>query len=345
MRNRTTRTTNTALVAATALSTALIAGVPATAQPEEPGSASDAAQRLRELSREAEVVTEDFKKVQDDHAARQRELDASTAAAHRADQAAEQARREEERFRGEVDQLTAASYQGARMNTLSALLTAESPESFLDRASALDALARDNNQAVHAVVTATRRAESAQRRAAEERARAARAEAEAARLQQEFAVRKDEMDARVAEVKEQYDQLSAQEQEALSGDDTDVGPVSGSGTAIAAVNAALSKQGSPYVWGAKGPNQFDCSGLVQWSFEQAGLSLPASTRTQVSTGTSVTESQLQPGDVIFFYDSASHNGIYIGGGNVVHAPTEGQNVKVEKYDYIGDVHSIRRMTG
>jgi len=99
------------------------------------------------------------------------------------------------------------------------------------------------------------------------------------------------------------------------------------------------------VWGAKGPDEFDCSGLVQWSYQQAGKSLPSSTRSQVSAGTSVSEDELKPGDVIFYYSSASHNGIYIGGGKVVHAPTEGQDVKVENYQDIGEVHSIRRMAG
>lgn len=332
-----------ALVVTTALSTAFIGGVPAVAQP--PGSASEAAKHLRELARQAAALTEDVKKAQDDHAARQRELDAATSAAHQADLVAQRSRRQEERFRSRVDELTAASYRGARLNTLSTLLTSESPGSFLDRATAVEALAQDNNQAVRALATATRRAESAQQRAADERARAARAEADAARLQHDIAVREEAMDAQIAQVKQQYSQLSSAEQGALSGGGSDVGPIAGSGVAIAAVNAALGKQGSPYVWGAKGPDEFDCSGLVQWSYQRAGKFLPSSTRSQVSTGTSVSEGELEPGDVIFFYSSASHNGIYIGGGKVVHAPTEGQDVKVENYQYIGDVHSIRRMAG
>ena len=62
-------------------------------------------------------------------------------------------------------------------------------------------------------------------------------------------------------------------------------------------------------------------------------------------GRKVSESDLRPGDVIFYYDSASHDAIYIGGGKVVHAPTEGQDVKVENYEVIGDIHSVRRIVG
>lgn len=332
---------HTALVAATALSTVFISGAPAAG---EPGS-SQAATRLRELSRQAEVLTEDFKKAQDDHAAKRAELDGFNAAADQADRVVDRARGQEERFRAQVDELTRASYQGARLNALSAMLVSESPEAFLDRASALELLARHNDDAVRALASATERAESARRQAQRARVGAARAEADAARLEQDIGTRKAAMDSRIAQVEQQYDQLSAAEKGLLSGRGSDVGPIAGAGAAVTAVNAALRKQGSPYVWGAKGPNQFDCSGLVQWSYEQAGVSLPASTRSQVSAGRKVSESDLQPGDVIFYYGSASHDAIYIGGGKVVHAPTEGQDVKVENYEVIGDIHSVRRIVG
>ncbi|PTR32132.1 cell wall-associated NlpC family hydrolase [Rhodococcus sp. OK519] len=104
-----------------------------------------------------------------------------------------------------------------------------------------------------------------------------------------------------------------------------------SSTGQAAANAAQSKVGSPYVWGATGPSSFDCSGLIQWSYKQAGKSVPRTSYDQVSGGTSVSKSNLQPGDVVAFY-GAEHVGIYIGGGSVVHAPTEGDVVKVSPLD-------------
>ena len=116
------------------------------------------------------------------------------------------------------------------------------------------------------------------------------------------------------------------------------------GAAITAVNVALSKRGSPYVWGAKGPSRFDCSGLVQYAYRQAGISLPSGTKAQKSAGRAVSESDLQPGDVLYFYSSGSHTGIYVGSGKIVHAPTEGQTVKVESYKSIGSVNTIRRFS-
>ena len=96
----------------------------------------------------------------------------------------------------------------------------------------------------------------------------------------------------------------------------------------AAVSSALSKVGKPYRWGASGPNAFDCSGLVKWSFAQAGRSLPRTSRAQSSAGTPVSRKNLQPGDLVFFYKPISHVGIYIGNGKVVHASRKGQPVKV-----------------
>ncbi|MEC3958412.1 C40 family peptidase [Nocardia sp. CDC153] len=95
----------------------------------------------------------------------------------------------------------------------------------------------------------------------------------------------------------------------------------------AAVDAALSRVGDPYVYGASGPNAFDCSGLVQWSYAQAGVSLPRTSYEQAGAGTPVSYDDLQPGDVVSFY-GGSHSGIYIGDGNVVHASTAGQPVAV-----------------
>lgn len=94
-----------------------------------------------------------------------------------------------------------------------------------------------------------------------------------------------------------------------------------------AADAAQSKVGAPYVYGAAGPSAFDCSGLVQWAYQQAGVSVPRTSYEQASAGQAVSISALLPGDVVSFYDG-SHTGIYVGGGNVVHASTSSQPVKV-----------------
>jgi cell wall-associated NlpC family hydrolase len=93
------------------------------------------------------------------------------------------------------------------------------------------------------------------------------------------------------------------------------------------VSIALSQVGTPYVWGGASPGGFDCSGLVMWAFGQVGVSLPHSTYAQYGMGVPVSRDQLQPGDLVFF-DGIGHVGIYIGGGEFVHAPHTGDVVKV-----------------
>ncbi|MBF6165105.1 C40 family peptidase [Streptomyces gardneri] len=94
-----------------------------------------------------------------------------------------------------------------------------------------------------------------------------------------------------------------------------------------ALDAALSKVGSPYVYGAAGPNSFDCSGLVQWSYRQAGVELPRTSGAQLAAGSPVSVDDLQPGDLVSFY-GGGHSGLYAGDGNVVHAATSGTPVQV-----------------
>jgi cell wall-associated NlpC family hydrolase len=103
----------------------------------------------------------------------------------------------------------------------------------------------------------------------------------------------------------------------------------GAGTAVQAARIALTKQGSAYVWGGDGPITFDCSGLVKWAFEQAGMpGLPHSAEEQARMGRSVARSDLQPGDLIALYSPISHIGIYVGDGFYVNAPQSGDVVKV-----------------
>lgn len=94
-----------------------------------------------------------------------------------------------------------------------------------------------------------------------------------------------------------------------------------------AVAAAMTKLGRPYVWGAAGPNAFDCSGLTQWAYQQVGVSIPRVTWDQERAGRVVPVSQIQPGDLVF-YDGGGHMAMYTGGGQVIHAPRTGDVVRI-----------------
>ncbi|MFI9508931.1 C40 family peptidase [Nocardia sp. NPDC052566] len=94
-----------------------------------------------------------------------------------------------------------------------------------------------------------------------------------------------------------------------------------------AADAALSRVGAGYSSGAVGPDAFDCSGLVQWSYQQAGRDVPRTSYEQLDTGTPVGADELQPGDLVSFY-GGGHSAIYVGDGEVVHASTDGAGVMV-----------------
>lgn len=102
--------------------------------------------------------------------------------------------------------------------------------------------------------------------------------------------------------------------------------------AAAAVSYAYQKLGSPYVWGATGPDAFDCSGLMQAAYRDAGISLPRTTYAQINAGQRVSQSELLPGDLVFFYSGISHVGIYVGRGQMIHAPNPSAPVRVAPLD-------------
>lgn len=112
---------------------------------------------------------------------------------------------------------------------------------------------------------------------------------------------------------------------------------SASGRAGAAVRAALSRLGRPYVWGATGPDRFDCSGLVQWAYAQAGVHLDRTTYQQINDGIPVPRSQVRPGDLVFPH--AGHVQLAIGNNLVVEAPYSGASVRISK---LGGSVQIRR---
>lgn len=126
---------------------------------------------------------------------------------------------------------------------------------------------------------------------------------------------------------------------------SDTGSSSGyAAKAAKALAFAKSQEGKPYVWGATGPDSYDCSGLTQAAWKAAGISLPRTTWDQVEVGTTVPLSDIQPGDLVFFYDDISHVGLYLGDGMMIHAPKPGAYVREESiyYDGTSSIHSVVR---
>ncbi|AZM48212.1 glycoside hydrolase [Streptomyces sp. WAC 06738] len=167
--------------------------------------------------------------------------------------------------------------------------------------------------------------------------------AELERKREEEARRKAEEAARQAELERQQQaeqerreqQQREQEQQQEEEQQEDPPPADPAPSKSAQVLAFAEAQlGKPYVWGATGPDSYDCSGLTQAAWREAGISLPRTTYDQVNAGTQVAKADLQPGDLVFFYDDVSHVGIYVGNGQMIHASKPGDDVKYESIDYM-----------
>lgn len=118
----------------------------------------------------------------------------------------------------------------------------------------------------------------------------------------------------------------------------------GSGVGSNIVSYAYNFLGRPYVYGAAGPNSFDCSGLTMYVYARFGYSLPHYTGSQFSMGSAVSKGNLSAGDLVFFntYGSISHVGIYVGGGDFIHAPSSGKNITVSS---LNDSYYSKRFAG
>ncbi|ANN19073.1 hydrolase Nlp/P60 [Amycolatopsis orientalis] len=337
------RVVSGALAAAAVITAVTVAQPAATAAPapalQQPPSGSDALAKYRDLAAQAEKANEDLLKAKDDLAAKQAELDKATADAAAAKDAGLKAAGDEKTFQAEVNKFAGASFtSGVQLNKLSSLLSGASTQDFLDRSSALEVLASNKNAALNNLSGAVAQAAASAKQAADAQATATAARDAAAKLTTDIEARQKTLNDQLKEIERAGGNLSAADRAAQK----DKGgafpnlPAPGP-AAAAALAAAKSKLGSAYVWGATGPSTFDCSGLMLWAYKQAGLTLPRSSRQQSTFGAPVERSQLQPGDLVFYYSPVSHVGMYVGNGMMVHAPTSGDVVKVSplQNNYVG----------
>jgi cell wall-associated NlpC family hydrolase len=322
-------TVSLAALLAVTLSSAPAFAEPLQPPPPPPGNAADARAQLEQVQREAEALTEDWHNAKDEFEARRTEADTLRAAVEPARILADNARADQERFRVEVDQLAVSTFESGTLDQFNALLASGSPQEFLDQMSALEVLSADYRSALAELTAIVDRAASAQADADAAAARAQAAADEAGRAEQEIGVRKDAAEKRIDDAYQILQRLSPQERREANGPDVapPIGPVRGSGAGVQAIKFAQTKIGQPYLYGGNGPERFDCSGLTSWSFKQIGITLPRASRQQATVGTPVPFDQLQPGDLVFFYQPVSHVGIYVGDGKMINAPQTGDVVK------------------
>ncbi len=306
------------------------APAPALATTPAPADAAGAAARLEQVQREAEALTEQWHAAQDDLTARRAELATLRAAVDPARAAADAARGEEEGYRTQVDAVTLTTFESGRLDTFGALLASGTPQDYLDQMSALEMISADQAAALDALTTVVERTRRAQDDADAATARARTAADEAARAEQELAGRKRDADRLVDEAEALLGRLTPRERDDRIGPEVDAPSLpSGTGAGTRALRAAAAQLGKGYRWGATGPGTFDCSGLTSFAFRQAGITLPRSSSQQARVGRPVGLGDLQPGDLVFFYQPVSHVGIYAGEGKMIHAPQTGDVVRYQ----------------
>jgi peptidoglycan DL-endopeptidase CwlO len=233
-----------------------------------------------------------------------------------------------------------SGYTGKTQSRFAAFLTSESASELVQQMTTLDVIAEHTNAVVSEVAAAQAAAQQAQA-AADEAAAVATAGLEQLHAQQA------EVTKQVAAYQADFARLSAAEQavvttavagRALQAPRNLPLPPGAAGEAIA---TALAQVGDRYQHAASGPDAFDCSGLTSYAYAAAGISLPHSSRAQSQLGTQVSRSELQAGDLVFFYSPISHVGLYIGNGMMVHARTYGSPVAVTSVDQRGFRFGVR----
>ncbi|MFH8613386.1 NlpC/P60 family protein [Streptomyces sp. NPDC018029] len=320
--DRSTRVT--VLSAAAATAAAALAAAPAGAAPQD--KPSDTRAKVDRLYEQAEHATELYNKADE-------RTDKLRAQVEQVKDSVARGQERINRMRGALGSLAGAQYRSGGIDPSLALLLSSDPEGYLERASVLDRLsARQAGELADL--------QRAQRGLAQERTEAGRKLAELEKSRTLVARHKRTVEHKLAEARQLLNSLTSDERAAYDrssrtggrGELPKAGGAPSSSRAAAAIAAARSALGRPYVWGANGPSGFDCSGLMQWSYAQAGVGLPRTSQAQRNAGRQVSLSEAQPGDLVTYRSDASHVGMYVGNGQVVHAPYPGAPVR---YDPVG----------
>ncbi|MDT0330153.1 C40 family peptidase [Nocardiopsis lambiniae] len=285
-----------------ALGAVLLSSGIATAEPTQ----EQARERYERLQEELSELNETYNQAQEDHEAAQAELDDI-------EDRLTEAQEELDAMAGKVAGIARVAYTDSPYSTFTVLFGG-APDSALQNVADLDHLSEGQQDVLAGYIEEVESSE--------------RLHDEAAEVEEDAAEALESAEAAQDRGEEALDE-QAEVLESLGGvDPTSVGTADSGGTAAVAASGdvqavldfARAQIGKPYVWGGTGPNGYDCSGLVQAAWRQAGVSLPRTTYDQVNAGTRVSRDQVQPGDLLFFYSESapSHVGIYSGNGMMIH---------------------------
>ncbi|WP_225847830.1 C40 family peptidase [Streptomyces sp. HPF1205] len=321
-------------VTAAALASVTLLSESANAAPAQP-SISQVKAQIDKLNQQAEVATQQYDQ------AKEKTADQRTKADQLLTQVAEktQAMNDTRRILG---QFASAQYRDGGLDQTTQLFLSDDPEQFLQQNHLMDRLSSTQEQALK-----TFRIQQEQASIQRQQATASLNELTAA--QNSLAAQKKNVQSKLAAAQKLLNSLTAAQRAKLakldhpsssSSSSSSSSPSSytyngpASGRAAAAIQFALAQRGKPYVSGGTGPNAYDCSGLTQAAYKAAGITIGRTTWDQVTDGVAVSKSDLRPGDLVFFYSGISHVGIYLGNGQIVHAPHTGAVVEIAPMDWM-----------
>ena len=305
-------------VTAAALASVTLMSETANAAPAKP-SITEVKKEVDTLNQQAEVATQKYDQAKETTATQRSKTNQLLAQVAEKTQKMNDARRV-------LGQFAAEQYRDGGIDQTTQLLFSDDPEGFLRNSHLLDRLSSNQEKVLEGFKVQ-------QEQASIQRGQATASLKKLSTEQGKLAASKKDVQAKLASAQKVLNGLTAAQRATLSGSSSAStadykynGPASG--RAAAAIQFALSQRGKPYVSGGTGPNSYDCSGLTQAAYRAAGITIGRTTWDQVKDGTAVSESDLRPGDLVFFYSGISHVGIYLGNGNVVHAPHTGATVEI-----------------
>ncbi|MEU5347148.1 MULTISPECIES: NlpC/P60 family protein [unclassified Streptomyces] len=317
-------------IATLGIAASAVSLLPTQSQAAPKPTVDEVRKQVEKLYEEAEAPTEEYNAIREEVKKLQREADRGQDRI---------ARKQEEvnELRAKIGPLATAQYRSGGIDPSVQLFLSGDPDDYLDKAQMMGRTSDRQADALRAM-------QSKQRELAQDRAAVTKRLKSLEETRTKAAETKDEVQGKLAEARKLLNSLTVQQRAKMEADQERDDAATGvsdtaasyngpaSGRAKAALDFAYAQLGKPYEWGSTGPNSFDCSGLTGASWRAAGVSLPRTVQQQYDAGRKVAKSALQPGDIIYWYNSTQHNGMYVGNGKAIHAPRTGKNVEIVPLD-------------
>ncbi|GAA3503214.1 C40 family peptidase [Streptomyces prasinosporus] len=316
----------TGILTATAAAAVAVSASPASADPLPDPNKKGVQAQVDRLYEEATQATEKYNGAKEKADKLQEQVDNLQDAAARQQSALND-------LRAQLGSVAAAQYRDGGIDPTVQLALSAGPETYLEKASALDRLTVRQSGTLREYL-------AQQRTLQQQRTEATQKLEDLRKTRTELADHKKTIQGKLAKAQRLLNAMTAEERAKAAAEEQRASraseraglgsQASASQRGAAAFQAAQSRVGMPYAWGADGPNSFDCSGLTSWAFRQAGISLPRTSQQQANVGTRINAlGDLRPGDLIIMRSDLSHVGFYAGNGQILHAPKPGAQVRYE----------------